>query len=112
MANDVDTDRRFLDEAVARGVMTGEQAEDCRRILATLAEVDVSLTAADVAIRKAHLSTVEGTVPGLRSLPSGCRFHPRCAHAAALCRERVPALHDVAPGHDTACHWVAGELDS
>jgi oligopeptide/dipeptide ABC transporter ATP-binding protein len=62
--------------------------------------------------RKAHLSTVEGTVPGLRNLPPGCRFHPRCAHAAAKCREAIPELHNVAPGHDTACHWVAGDLES
>jgi len=56
MAHDVEADRRFLEEAVARGAMTEEQAADCRRVLATLAEVDVSLTAAVVAIRKAHLT--------------------------------------------------------
>jgi len=56
MAHDVEADRRFLEEALARGGMTAEQVEHCRRILATLAEVDVSLSAAEVAIRKAHLT--------------------------------------------------------
>ena len=62
--------------------------------------------------RKAPLSTIEGTVPGLHELPAGCRFHPRCGHAAALCRETVPELRDVEAGHSAACHWTAGALDS
>jgi len=61
---------------------------------------------------KAPLTTIEGTVPGLRELPRGCRFHPRCPHAAALCRETDPALLEVEPGHAAACHWTAGALDS
>jgi len=28
--------------------------------------------------RGTMLATIEGSVPGLRDLPSGCRFHPRC----------------------------------
>ena len=62
--------------------------------------------------RKAPLSTIEGTVPGLHELPSGCRFHPRCLHAATLCRETDPEQTSVEPGHRAACHWVAGALDS
>jgi oligopeptide/dipeptide ABC transporter ATP-binding protein len=62
--------------------------------------------------RREALSTIEGTVPGLRELPSGCRFHPRCSHAAALCRETEPPMSDVAEGHRVACYWVAGELDA
>jgi oligopeptide/dipeptide ABC transporter ATP-binding protein len=62
--------------------------------------------------RKSKLWTVEGTVPGLRDLPSGCRFHPRCPHAASLCRETDPELLALAPGHAAACHWVAGALPS
>ena len=54
-----------------------------------------------------RLATIEGTVPGLRDLPAGCRFHPRCPHAAALCRETEPLLPDAA---GAACHWAAGDL--
>lgn len=38
--------------------------------------------------------------------PSGCRFHPRCPHAIAECREKPPLLLDVAPGHQVACALV------
>ena len=60
--------------------------------------------------RKSKLWTVEGTVPGLRDLPTGCRFHPRCPHAAKLCREVDPQLADVAPDHGAACHLTAGAI--
>ena len=62
--------------------------------------------------RKAPLATIEGTVPGLLHLPDGCRFHPRCGHAAALCRETSPALEDVEARHGAACHWTAGSLEA
>jgi len=61
------------------------------------------------------LETIEGTVPGLRDLPEGCRFHPRCRLAAELCRREDPALEPPpgAGGSDlrrAACHAVAGRL--
>ncbi|MFP6628262.1 MAG: ABC transporter ATP-binding protein [Myxococcota bacterium] len=62
--------------------------------------------------RKAPLSTIEGTVPGLHELPTGCRFHPRCSHAGAPCRETAPQLLEVETGHRAACHWTAGSLES
>jgi oligopeptide/dipeptide ABC transporter ATP-binding protein len=62
--------------------------------------------------RKSRLVTVEGAVPDLRELPHGCRFHPRCPHAAALCRELSPELSEIEPGHAAACHLAAGALDS
>jgi len=35
---------------------------------------------------------------------SGCPYRDRCAYAAPACRESVPALEAVAPGHRAACH--------
>jgi peptide/nickel transport system ATP-binding protein len=32
------------------------------------------------------LESIEGQLPPLNQLPSGCRFHPRCPHAIAACR--------------------------
>jgi oligopeptide/dipeptide ABC transporter ATP-binding protein len=34
----------------------------------------------------------------------GCRFHPRCPHAMAICKEAEPDLKDIACGHKVACH--------
>jgi peptide/nickel transport system ATP-binding protein len=46
-------------------------------------------------------------LPDPLNLPTGCGFHPRCVHADARCRAEAPALVDVAPGHQVACHAVA-----
>jgi peptide/nickel transport system ATP-binding protein len=46
-----------------------------------------------------------GTPPSLVSPPSGCRFHPRCPHAMAVCREQRPPTVTVSPGHSAAC-WL------
>jgi oligopeptide/dipeptide ABC transporter ATP-binding protein len=36
--------------------------------------------------------------------PAGCKFHPRCEKAMDICRQQVPPLREVAPGHHVACH--------
>ena len=36
--------------------------------------------------------------------PPGCAFHPRCRYASPLCRGEVPALRELAPGHQVRCH--------
>jgi peptide/nickel transport system ATP-binding protein len=40
-----------------------------------------------------------GTPPSLVTPPSGCRFHPRCPHAMAVCAQRTPPAFEVAVGH-------------
>ena len=37
-------------------------------------------------------------------VPSGCAFHPRCAHAVSRCREVRPELRETISGRMTACH--------
>jgi oligopeptide/dipeptide ABC transporter ATP-binding protein len=45
-------------------------------------------------------------VPSARNVPSGCRFHPRCPYAQALCAQVEPPLREVAPGRRIACHFA------
>jgi peptide/nickel transport system ATP-binding protein len=52
-------------------------------------------------------ASIPGAPPGLRRPPAGCRFHPRCERADALCRERAPALVPLGGGHAVACHHAA-----
>ena len=52
---------------------------------------------------KSRLGVIEGMVPGLRDLPTGCRFENRCQHAIDHCRQLAPALELVADGHSVSC---------
>jgi oligopeptide/dipeptide ABC transporter ATP-binding protein len=51
-----------------------------------------------------YLTPIDGTVCNMMTPPAGCKFHPRCAHAMPVCRQEVPRLKEVAPGHFAACH--------
>ncbi|HET9206440.1 MAG TPA: ABC transporter ATP-binding protein [Burkholderiaceae bacterium] len=47
---------------------------------------------------------LRGEVPSVMRPPSGCRFHPRCPHAMAVCSQEDPPLVELAPGRSVACH--------
>ena len=46
-----------------------------------------------------------GDPPNPINPPSGCRFHPRCVHAQAVCSQQSPVLADTAQGQQVAC-WM------
>jgi oligopeptide transport system ATP-binding protein len=48
-----------------------------------------------------------GDVPSPIDPPPGCPFHPRCPLAEKKCREQVPTLREVKPGHWAACHLAS-----
>jgi oligopeptide/dipeptide ABC transporter ATP-binding protein len=54
--------------------------------------------------KKDRLEIIEGTVPDLSKLPSGCLFNPRCAQAEAICSSEVPGTIEIEKGHVMACH--------
>lgn len=56
------------------------------------------------------LYTIQGSIPPLHALPSGCRFHPRCAFASDRCREEEPKLFDSDAQHQVAC-WHTSEAE-
>jgi peptide/nickel transport system ATP-binding protein len=56
----------------------------------------------------ADLKSIPGSPPDLITLPSGCKFHPRCPFAGPECTEEDPPAFDVGEGHQSACfHWQA-----
>jgi oligopeptide transport system ATP-binding protein len=52
--------------------------------------------------RREHI-VLRGEVPSLLKPPSGCAFHPRCPVAIDRCRDELPPLREVKPGHWAAC---------
>jgi oligopeptide/dipeptide ABC transporter ATP-binding protein len=53
--------------------------------------------------RRAHRIMLEGEVADVSNLPTGCHFHPRCGYATEQCRQIVPDLDDIVPGHAVRC---------
>jgi oligopeptide/dipeptide ABC transporter ATP-binding protein len=56
-----------------------------------------------------RLSAIDGTVPPLGELPTGCAFAPRCPEAMPECRERAPGITRPGPDREVRCFAVAGE---
>jgi oligopeptide transport system ATP-binding protein len=50
---------------------------------------------------------LQGEVPSPMNPPSGCVFHPRCPLAVDNCRNEIPALKELRPGHWVACPVVS-----
>jgi oligopeptide/dipeptide ABC transporter ATP-binding protein len=53
--------------------------------------------------------TIPGSVPDYVSLPSGCRFHPRCTQAKDICSRVAPRLTAAGGHHQVACHFAEAE---
>lgn len=47
---------------------------------------------------------LRGDVPSPQNPPTGCPFHTRCPVAMEICSQEKPALAEVRPGHQVACH--------
>ena len=55
---------------------------------------------------------LEGEPPSPVRPPSGCRFHPRCPIAEAVCSREEPPLVGIGDGRRVACHLVAPVVSS
>ena len=51
-----------------------------------------------------RLKPIKGVVPDPFEIPQGCGFEPRCPLSMDVCRQEMPPLVEVAPGHLAACH--------
>lgn len=49
---------------------------------------------------------LKGELPSPMDVPPGCHFHPRCLAAKTGCRQEVPQLREVSPGHFVSCFLV------
>ncbi|WP_139991269.1 ABC transporter ATP-binding protein [Paenibacillus paridis] len=58
--------------------------------------------------RGSKLFSIDGSIPNLFELPTGCRFHPRCPHATEKCVKESPPLLNV--NDRLAACWYAEDL--
>ena len=102
----------------------GVVAQACDKVVVLYAgRVAESHTVHDIFARSAHpytraligciaqtgqargsLKGIPGIVPGVGDYASGCRYHPRCDHAQAICQSEVPVLRACGEG-SVACHF-------
>ncbi len=59
----------------------------------------------DVSERRQRIQ-LKGEVPSPVHPPSGCHFHPRCAHAMEHCTQNTPGFRDLSSTHRAACHLL------
>ncbi|WP_319542445.1 ABC transporter ATP-binding protein [uncultured Pseudodesulfovibrio sp.] len=59
--------------------------------------------------RGVEFSPLIGEIPSPLNPPSGCHFHPRCAHVMDICRHEAPTRREVAPGRYARCHLDSRE---
>jgi peptide/nickel transport system ATP-binding protein len=55
-----------------------------------------------------RLPTIEGIVPSLFDLPTGCRFSERCALVQPRCQKEEPQLVATGDGREVRCHYPLG----
>lgn len=56
------------------------------------------------------IESIESEAPSPLDVPPGCPFQDRCEHCMEICKKERPALIDLEPGHQVACHlYTKGE---
>ena len=54
--------------------------------------------------RDVEFSALMGEIPSPLDPPSGCHFHPRCAHVMDICKKEEPQRREIAPNRYACCH--------
>ncbi len=68
------------------------------------------LLGSTISLTTTELRTIPGAPPDLGNPPPGCRFHPRCPHAMAVCADLLPVTTVFPTGREVECHLQ--QLDS
>ncbi|TLY56927.1 MAG: ABC transporter ATP-binding protein [Gammaproteobacteria bacterium] len=89
---------RMMELAPSPGLYTGPRHPYTRELLAAVPIPDPDIQPARLARAR------PGEPPSPLSPPSGCVYRTRCPHAAAVCRERIPAWEKLPDGRYVACH--------
>lgn len=57
-------------------------------------------------VREKKRITISGDIPSPINPKDCCRFAERCPYATDKCKEHLPELREITPGHYVACHRV------
>ena len=95
---------RLLVMYLGRIVESGDAKEVCRVPKHPYTQALISAIPQLDPEAKRQRILLSGDVPSPIHPPGGCPFHPRCPVAEARCREELPALREIEPGHQAACH--------
>ena len=87
---------RVVESGPVDEVFSAPQHPYTKRLLATLPVIGGE---------RGIAAPIAGAPPDPGRMPEGCRFRPRCPYAADRCLED-PALREVRPGHQAACHFA------
>jgi oligopeptide/dipeptide ABC transporter ATP-binding protein len=90
---------QVVEEAATRALFAAPRHPYTRRLLQSVPRSGVKL---------ARLNQIAGTAPQPTALPGGCRFHPRCPDAIALCRSDAPPIVRAEDGSRVRC-WRADD---
>lgn len=98
----------YLGEMVEQGRVEDVYARPAhpytRALLASMPSLDPDM--------RTTVPPIAGDPPSPIDPPPGCRFHPRCSQAMAVCKVESPAVRMPGPLHQARCHLVGKEQET
>ena len=91
---------RLIEIGPVDAVIRDPQHPYTRGLMASIPGIETS---------RERLYQIEGAMPRLAAIPSGCAFNPRCPHAAERCRRERPDL--LPAGTSRAACWLHDPID-
>ncbi|WDL97953.1 ABC transporter ATP-binding protein [Alicyclobacillus sp. ALC3] len=88
---------QIVEEGTVEEIFFEPQHPYTRGLLNAIPKID--------ATSKQRLQPIDGTVPSLTKMPTGCHFAPRCPFATQQCVDEAPSLFTVHDRHTSRC-WL------
>ncbi|MEH6653519.1 ABC transporter ATP-binding protein [Loktanella salsilacus] len=94
---------RIVEDAPMADILTAPRHPYTRALLASVPRTDHTARAAG---QRDRLQAIPGSMVDPMRPPPGCDFAPRCQWSKDICSTDVPALENVAAGHNVrCCRW-------